>query len=294
MWSRRQSVSVVRRSAFCAAVVLALGAASPLVAQTAPGGEQPPQDAPATVGAPGAAELAQKLSNPVASLISVPFQLNWDEGLGPDEEGRRFLMNFQPVMPFKLNDDWNLIARVIVPVLAQPVLFEGGQPTSGLGDILVSGFFSPSRGGLTWGVGPVIGLPVSSDPALGSGQYTLGPTAVVLKQAGPWTVGALVNHLWSVGGDPGRKDVNQTFLQPFVAYGKSGWTFSVNSESAANWEAEDGQKWTVPINMMVSKVVLLGRRPISIQAGPRFYLESPTGGPKWGFRAGLTLIFPAG
>lgn len=287
-----KSPSARKGAASVAALVLAF--VSPALAQTPPEGGTPPQTAPAPAGAGGAADLAKKLSNPVASLISVPFQLNWDEGIGPDEEGRRFVLNFQPVMPFQLNDDWNLIARVIVPVVAQPVLFEGGQSSSGFGDLLVSGFFSPSREGLTWGVGPVIGLPVTSDPALGSGKYTLGPTAVVLKQAGSWTVGALVNHLWSVGGDAGRKDVNQTFLQPFLAYGKSGWTFSVNAESAANWKAASGEEWTVPINVMVSKVTRLGRRPLSIQMGPRFYLEKPAGGPKWGFRAALTLIFPAG
>lgn len=283
------------------AVALALACASPVLAQSAQGPETPAQTQAPGVGAggvaaaPGGSEaLAKQLSNPVASLVSVPFQLNWDHGLGPDDEGRRFLMNFQPVMPFKLNDDWNLIARVIVPILAQPVLVEGGQPSSGLGDLLISGFLSPSRGGLTWGVGPVIGLPVSSDPVLGSGKYNLGPTAVVLKQAGPWTMGALVNHVWSIGGDAGRADVNQTFLQPFVAYGKKGWTFTVNSESTANWKAESGDKWTVPINVSLSKVVKLGKRPMSIGAGPRFYVDAPSGGPSWGFRLNLTLLFPTG
>jgi len=241
-----------------------------------------------------ATELAKQLSNPIASLISLPFQMNWDEGLGADEEGRRFLMNIQPVMPFALNDDWNLIARVIMPFLAQPAFGQGGQASSGMGDILASAFVSPSRGGLTWGAGPVIGLPVTSDPTLGNGKYTLGPTFVVLKQFGPWTTGGLINHVWSVGGDSGRAEVNQTFLQPFLSYGKSGWTFSANTESAANWEASSGEEWTVPINLMVSKVTRLGPRPISLQAGPRFYAAAPDGGPSWGFRAAITLIFPAG
>jgi len=140
----------------------------------------------------------------------------------------------------------------------------------------------------------VVGLPVTSDPVLGSGKYTLGPTAVVLKQAGHWTVGALVNHVWSVGGDAGRTDVSQTFLQPFLAFGQSGWTFTVNTESLANWKAASGEEWTVPINVSVAKVTRLGKRPISFQAGPRFYVVQPTGGPKWGFRAAMTLIFPLG
>lgn len=239
-----------------------------------------------------AAELARKLSNPVASLINVPFQFNWDHGLGYNDEGRRFLMNFQPVMPFQLNENWNLIARVIIPFIAQPVLFQDGSPASGMGDILVSGFFSPNKPGFTWGVGPVISLPTTSDPLLGSGKYSLGPTLVMLAQKGPWTYGALVNQLWSVGGDKGRADVNQTLIQPFLAYGKKGWTVSANAEASANWEASDGNEWTVPIFVGVSKVTSLGGRPISLQAGPRFYVESPTGGPEWGFRTALTLIIP--
>lgn len=283
------------------AVALALACPAPVLAQSPQGPEKPAQgQAPVvatggTTAAPGGSEaLAKQLSNPVASLVAVPFQLNWDEGLGPDDEGRRFLLNFQPVLPFKLNEDWNLIARVITPILAQPVLVEGGEPRFGLSDIVLSIFLSPSKGGLIWGAGPVIALPVTSDPALGSGKYGLGPTAVVLKQSGPFTYGALVNHVWSLGGDAGRADVNQTFLQPFVAYGKKGWTFSVNSESTANWEAESGEKWTVPINVSLSKVVKLGKRPMSIGAGPRFYVDAPSGGPSWGFRLSLTLLFPTG
>jgi hypothetical protein len=239
-----------------------------------------------------AAELAKKLSNPLASMISVPFQFNWEHGLGYNDDGRRFLMNFQPVMPFQLNPEWNLIARVIAPFIAQPVLFEDGSPTFGMGDIVVSGFFSPNKPGFTWGVGPVISLPTTSDPLLGSGKYSLGPTLVMLAQKGPWTYGALANQLWSVGGDKGRADVNQTLLQPFLAYGKQGWTLTVNAEASANWKASDGNEWTVPIFLGVSKVTSLGGRPISLQAGPRFYVESPEGGPEWGFRVGLTLIIP--
>ncbi len=273
-------------------VVWMIASAGTAVAQS--GGETAAQEHKIAAGAGGvAADLAKQLSNPIASLVSVPFQLNWDEGLGYNDDGRRFLMNFQPVMPFELNPDWNLIARVIVPMIAQPVLFDGGAATSGMGDILVSGFFSPNKPGLTWGVGPVISLPVTSDPLLGSGKYSFGPTAVLLKQQGHWTYGALVNQLWSVGGDAGRADVNQTFLQPFLTYGVNGWTFSMNTESVANWEADSGEQWTVPINMGVSKVTRLGARPISLQAGPRFYVTSPTGGPSWGFRLNLTLIFPS-
>jgi hypothetical protein len=279
---------------------LALMCVGPALAQGEPGPQEPAQAPQVTVQAGGVATavhdseaLAQKLNNPVAALVSVPFQFNWDEGLGPDDEGRRFLLNIQPVMPFKLNDDWNLIARVIMPFIGQPVLIEGAEPSFGMGDITLSTFFSPNKGGLIWGAGPVVLLPVTSDPLLGSGKYGLGPSVVVLKQEGPFTVGALWNQVWSVGGDAGRNDVNQMFLQPFISWGKKGWTLAANTETSINWEAESDQ-WTVPINLTVSKVVEIGTHPLSVGAGVRYYADAPPGGPSWGFRLFMTLLFPTG
>ncbi|TBY08156.1 transporter [Rhizobium laguerreae] len=238
-------------------------------------------------------DLAKKLSNPVASLISVPFQFNYDSGYGPNE-GNRETLNIQPVIPFSLNDDWNLISRTIVPVIWQNDIAGPSGSQFGIGDITQSFFLSPKEptaSGIVWGVGPVFLLPTATDDMLGTGKLGLGPTAVVLKQDGPWTVGALANHIWSVAGDGGRADVSSTFLQPFVSYTTSNaWTFTLNTESTYDWEQND---WAVPINLQVSKLLKFGEQPVSLSAGARYWATAPENGPEgWGFRIGLTLLFP--
>ena len=253
--------------------------------------------APAFASAPGPAEedaaaLAKKLSNPIADLVSVPFQFNWAQGVGPDEQ-TRLILNVQPVMPFTLSQDWNLIARVIVPIVGQPPLSIGGQAASGISDVLASFFFSPTRlHKFILGVGPVVSLPSTSEPTLGSGKWSAGPTIVVLKQTGPWTIGALWNQVWSFSGSDSRQDVSQMFLQPFLAYqANKTITLSVNSESSANWKA-DSDKWTVPINVLVAKLSSFGMFPASYQVGVGAYVAGPENGPDWQLRSSVTILLP--
>lgn len=240
--------------------------------------------------------LAQQLANPIANLISVPLQFNYSTGFdGPGgSDGERLVLNIQPVIPFTLNDDWNLITRTIVTVIYQDdVLIDGGTSQFGLGDTVQSFFFSPrgsGAGGPIWGIGPVFLWPTATNDSLGTEQWGIGPTGVVLFQQGPWTYGGLANHIWSYAGNDDRADVNASLIQPFVSYTTStATTFGVSSEATYNWTAE---QWTIPINVTVSQLMRVGEQPIQIGAGFRYYAEAPDGGPDWGIRVTLTLLFP--
>jgi len=242
------------------------------------------------------AQLAKDLANPVADLVSVPFQFNWERGVG-DDDATRTVLNVQPVVPFKLNDEWNLIGRWIMPFVSQPSLSPGMDSTFGVGDITFSAFFSPRRSsGFTWGIGPAVGLPMSDDPTIGSGQWQAGPTVVMLKQNGPWTYGFLANQLWSfaAASDEDRPDVDRTFLQPFLSYATPGGvSYTVNSESVYDREAADGDEWTVPINFSISKVTRFGPFPFSVQGGFGYYADSPQIGPERKLRIAFVLILPS-
>ena len=238
-------------------------------------------------------DLAQQLANPVASLISVPFQLNYDEGLGIGGNGEAWRMNVQPVIPISLNDDWNLISRTILPIVDQNDVPFSGDDAFGLGDTVQSFFFSPkdpTAGGWILGVGPAFLLPTATDRTLGLDEWAAGPTAVALKQQGGWTYGALTNHLESFAGD-GRADVSATFIQPFVSYVTAGsTTYVLNTESTYDWNLED---WSVPINFGVSQLITSGRTPVSIGAQLRYWATAPNGQPSgWGVRLIYTLLFP--
>ncbi len=239
-------------------------------------------------------ELAKKLANPIASLISVPLVFNYDENIGPADDGARSVLNIQPVIPFSLNSDWNVISRTILPIVHQDDIFPGSGQQFGLGDALQSFFFSPKQptsGGIIWGAGPVMLLPTATDNLLGAEKFGLGPTAVALAQQGPWTVGILANHIWSVAGDDNRADINNTFLQPFVSYTTpDAWTFSVNTESTYNWNENE---WAVPVNAQISKLLNIGGQPVSIGGGARYWLASADNGPEgWGAAINIKFLFP--
>jgi hypothetical protein len=244
---------------------------------------------PAPAAAQTADELAKQTQNPVARLISVPLQGNWDFGLG-DRDAVGTLLNVQPVMPFGVSKDTNIILRVIMPLTSHPA--SGDARVNGLGDIVATAFFSPVKSGrLIWGAGPVFLLPAATNGSLGSEKFGIGPSVVALAQPGSFTIGILYNQIWSVSGANDRDDVNSMYLQPFLNYNLGGGlSAGVSAEASANYEADDA--WTAPLLFSLSKVTLLGKRPVSfaVAAGPT--IAGPDDGASWRFRLGATFLFP--
>jgi hypothetical protein len=239
------------------------------------------------------ADLAQELTNPVADLITLPIQINFDDDIGVNDRGSKTTTNIQPVVPVDLSEHWNLITRTIIPFVSQDNIFPGAGSQSGLGDITEQLFFSPKQptaGGIIWGVGAILVFPTASNSKLGSEKFSLGPAGIAITMRGPWTLGALGNHAWSVAGDSDRADISNTFIQPFAAYTwPNAWTASMQSETNYNWKSE---KWSIPINVAASKLVTLGKLPVSLQAGVGYWIESPNTGPdglRYRFQANIVL-----
>ncbi|MGH6745722.1 hypothetical protein [Novosphingobium sp.] len=261
-----------------------------LLAGTCAAARAQEQDAASAGAASEGQALADKLANPISSLISVPLQSNYDCCYGP-ADGDRYTLNIQPVIPLGITKDWNLITRTILPVISQETTVRGGKGDTGLGDTLQSFFLSPkaAKNGVVWGVGPAILWP-TGNATFGSDKFGAGPTAVLLKQGGGLTFGFLANHLWSFAGKSSAPGISQTFLQPFITKTLPDSTsFALNTETSYDWKSKD---WTVPVNLSVSHVVKFGKQPVSLGVGARYYAERPRFGPEWGARFVMTLLFP--
>ena len=238
-----------------------------------------------------AAELAKQIQNPLATVITLPFQVNFNEGVG--EFDRRVAnLNFQPVIPFP-GEKWNLISRSIIPYLSVPLGETGAQ--TGFGDLTTTLFASPAKpGAVIWGVGPALVLPTASNPeTLGSGKLSLGPSAVLFWGAGNWTLGAVAWQVWSVAGDGDREAVSALTAQWFINYnfGK-GWVLGTAPIIGCDWKAESGEQCTIPLGLQVSKVLRFGSRPVNLLLGYYNNVQHPVSGADYQIRLQLNLLYP--
>jgi len=250
-------------------------------------------DAPPAPAEPGnTQELAKKLVNPLTDVVSVPFQFNWLNGVGPDEE-LATLLYIQPVVPMSISEKWNVIGRWVTPYLSQPMAYGGA---SGIGDVMAQAFFSPkTKGTFSWGIGPMLNLPTTTNPMLGLGKWAAGPTGAMMKQSGGMTYGFLMNNIWSFAGTgtTPRPDVNMGYIQPVIAHtSKNGVTVVLNTETVINWKAAEGEKVSMPVNVAVSKLTTMGLLPVSMQIGGGYYVVRPTNVPSWQMRTTFTLLLP--
>jgi hypothetical protein len=282
MTSKRQSLA-----ALALAGIIALATAAH--AQSA-------SDASANDGAQGQddSELAKKLQNPIGDLYSFPFQSNTNFGYGP-HGGTQELLNVQPVIPFHVTEDWNIITRTILPLVWNPDLSPVPTAAFGTGPTTFSAFLSPAKpvNGWLWGVGPVVQIPTISDPTLGSSVWGAGPTGVLVYMKGPIVAGVLVNNVWSLGGKygPTGNGYDAFLTQPFFNYNfAGGWYVGTSPIVTANWEAQ-GTKWTVPVGAQAGRVMKIGRLPVNFLVGAYYNVIRPTNGADWQLRTQVTFIF---
>lgn len=256
----------------------------------------PPATAPA-LAALSAEELAKLAQNPIANLISVPFQNNTNYNTGP-RNGTQNILNIQPVVPFHLDKDWNVITRTIIPVISQPAFTPTQDRENGIGDVQFSAFLSPATAhGLIWGVGAIAQAPTHGDDRLGNDRWGLGPTAVALRleKGSPWVYGALVNNVWSVSSDASSPSYNNFLLQPFLNYNfprHPGLYLTSSPIITADWKADSGQRWTVPVGGGVGKIFHIGRLPVNTQLAAYYNVVHPDDGPNWQLRFQVQFMFP--
>ena len=239
------------------------------------------------------AELAKAAQNPIGSLISVPFQNNMNFDVGPADRTQNIL-NIQPVLPFGIAKNWNLITRTILPVISQPA--PGDERTNGLGDLNSTGWISPKAPGkVIWGVGPSLIFPTATDDVLGSDKWSAGPSVVVLTMPGPWVIGGLASNVWSYAGDEDAADVNSFLAQYFINYNyPSGWYLTSAPIITANWEADSGEKWTIPFGGGIGQVFRIGMLPIHLNVQAYYNVKRPKFGGRWQVGVQWAFLFPKG
>jgi hypothetical protein len=279
------------KPARAASVPATVPAGTPPAATPAAAARPSPDDA-STSGGKSVEDLAKASQNPVADMISVPFQNNFNFNQG-SPGGTQYILNVQPVVPFSLNENWNLVTRTIIPTITTPLPF--GERVTGIGDLNPTFFLSPVKptDGLIWGAGPVFVLPTATNELTGQGKWSVGPSFVAVKIAGPWVIGALINNVWSVAGNSARESVNQMTLQPFLNYNFSGgWYLTSSPIVTADWKQSGDERWVVPVGGGFGRVFKLGDQAINASLAGYYNVIRPDNSADWQLRFQVQLLFP--
>ena len=232
-------------------------------------------------------ELTKAAQNPIANLISIPFQNNTNFNL---PGGRtQNVLNIQPVIPLY---NGRLITRTIFPLIWNPDYAQESGSDFGFGDILFSAFYAPESKGLTWGIGPAISFPTGGDN-FGTGKWAAGPSLVALAMPGQWVVGGVINNVWSFAGDENRSDVNFMTFQPFINYNFPDFYLTFAPIITANWQADSDNQWTVPIGIGAGKLIKLGKLPVNINASYYNNIVKPDNYADWTLRIQAAILLPA-
>ena len=273
-----------------AAGLLTPGFAGEVSARAATSDMEKSGELPVPAAAPDDVAIAKELSNPLANMISMPIQWEYNRGMGINQQGRDQTFLLQPVAPINLSGGDLFIVR---PILAAASMNDvNGFSGFGVSSLTIESFYAPQTGSSwIWGVGPYLSTPINNSGYFGSQQTGAGVTGVVLNRDGPWTYGLLAYQSWSVGGNAAYGTQNNLYGQPFLAYtNKDAWTFAANMQAQYNYDTHSTSN---PLYVGISKLEVFGKQPVQFSLGATYYLStSPMGPQGWGARATVTFVFP--
>ena len=234
-------------------------------------------------------DLTKAAQNPIANLVSIPFQNNTNFNMGPMGDRTQNVLNIQPVIPLY---NGRLITRTIFPLIWNPDYTQNSGSDFGIGDIVFTAFYAPESKGITWGVGPVVSIPSGGDTH-GTGKWGLGPSLVALAMPGKWVIGGLINNIWSVAGDENRANVNFLTFQPFINYNFPGFYLTTSPIITADWEADSDNQWTVPLGIGAGKLIRLGKLPVNLNMSYFNNVVKPEYAADWTLRIFAAILLPA-
>lgn len=268
-------------------VAIGLASITAVAVPAAAQGPAPGEPAPGDVTA-----LAKATQNPVADLLAIPLQFNFNSG-GDLGDRTALNLNVQPVVPISLTSEWIVVARTIIPLYNLPD--QSGDGASGVGDIVSELLVSSAEAStFQWGVGPVFSLPTATLAPVRTGSWAAGPAAVGLVTTGRWVAGALATQTWTFADYGDRREVEQLQIQAFANFNfGQGWAVVAAPLIIADWTASSDNAWTVPLGGGLTWTTHVGDQAVQLSAQYYRNLVYPDGGAANQLRFLVSFLFPA-